>query len=95
MAQTRLSASVAESSAEPRSGRSRGGEPEDVLQDQHGAAGGSPDVQAAVLVTRYSQVRSEARPQLPDPADGGAVEVGELTNQDDLFDQWLAEHLSI
>jgi hypothetical protein len=25
---------------------------------------------------------------------GGAVEVGELTNHDDLFDQWLAKHLS-
>jgi hypothetical protein len=25
---------------------------------------------------------------------GGAVEVGELTNHDDRFDQWLAQHLS-
>ena len=25
---------------------------------------------------------------------GGAVEVGELTNHDDLFDEWLAKHLS-
>jgi hypothetical protein len=25
---------------------------------------------------------------------GGTVEVGELTNHDDLFDQWLAQHLS-
>jgi hypothetical protein len=24
---------------------------------------------------------------------GRAVEVGELTNQDDLFDQWLTNHL--
>ena len=23
---------------------------------------------------------------------GGAVEIGELTNHDDLFDQWLAKH---
>jgi hypothetical protein len=26
---------------------------------------------------------------------GGTVEVGELTNQDDLFDQWLANRLSL
>ena len=25
---------------------------------------------------------------------GGAVEVGELTNHDDRFDEWLAKHLS-
>jgi hypothetical protein len=25
---------------------------------------------------------------------GGAVEVGELTNHDDRFDEWLAQHLS-
>ena len=25
---------------------------------------------------------------------GGAVEVGELTSHDDLFDQWLAKHFS-
>ena len=25
---------------------------------------------------------------------GGAVEVGELTNHDDMFDEWLAKHLS-
>jgi hypothetical protein len=25
---------------------------------------------------------------------GGAVEIGELTNHDDRFDQWLAQHLS-
>jgi hypothetical protein len=30
-------------------------------------------------------------PILPD---GGGVEVGELTNQDDLFDEWLAKQLS-
>ena len=26
---------------------------------------------------------------------GGTVEVGELTNQDNLFDQWLANHLNL
>jgi len=63
------------------------------------AAVGAPA--AGTTLGGYSLIRAislEAAVELargcPILSDGGAVEVGELTNQDEHFDQWLARHLS-
>ena len=57
---------------------------------------------AATTLGGYSLIRATSLDAAVDLArgcpilpHGGAVEVAELTSHDDLFDQWLAKHLSV